>query len=199
MIHAIKGIVSESKKQAISVEMGPIVLDLYVPDESQFSCGHIEKVFTYLHWNQEQGPILYGFKNIVDRSVFELIISCSGIGPRIALAVLADIGATGFITAIQKEDERILSKVNGIGIKKAEQIIVQLRHKVNNLLEGGILSLDGDTSIDWHTMSEALKALNYSRGEINSAISYIRKNNDLQSATFDQLLRKALSFLSKQV
>ena len=66
-----------------------------------------------------------------------LVIGCSGIGPKIALAVLAHLGAQGFVEVVSCGDERALSKVNGIGPKKAEQIIVQLKHKVSKLISSG--------------------------------------------------------------
>ena len=59
---------------------------------------------TYLHWNQEQGPSIFGFASDIEREVFLLIISCSGIGPKIGLAVLAQIGSQSFIRAVQQED-----------------------------------------------------------------------------------------------
>ncbi len=125
------------------------------------------------------------------------MISCSGVGPRLGLAMLADLGAAQCIQAIHKGDDRILSKVSGIGTKKAEQIIVQLKHKMHDFLTAGVGVSDG-SSIDWHTISDALKALNYSRGEIAAAITFIRENDQNKTASFDQLLRQALSYLSKQ-
>lgn len=197
MIHAISGIVQARKKQAITLLVGPIAVDIAVADESVFVLNSSSTVITYLHWTQEQGPILYGFKELLDKTVFLLIIGCSGIGPRLGLALLAQLGAAQCIHAISKGDDRMLSKVSGIGTKKAEQIIVQLKHKIQDLLTNNdIISLE--SPIDWHTISDALRALNYSRGEITAAITYIRDKNQQETVSFDQLLRQALSFLSKQ-
>ncbi len=141
---------------------------------------------------------MYGFRQEIERAVFLLVISCSGIGPRIGLAVLADLGASSFIHAVHKGDPQMLTRVTGIGIKKAEQIIVQLKHKIQDLVTGEMISGENESLIDWHTVSDALHALHYSRGEIAEAISFVRSKNQQASPSFDQLLRQALSFLSKQ-
>lgn len=198
MIQALKGIVQAKKKQAILLGIGPVTLDIMIADASFFTLDTSYTILTYLHWTQEQGPFLYGFKEELDRAVFLLVIGCSGIGPRLGLAVLADLGASQFIHAIRTGDERMLSKINGIGAKKAEQIIVQLKHKIHDFLASDIAVKEDKSQIDWHTISDALHALNYSRGEISQAITFIRGKNHEGSASFDQLLRQALSFLSKQ-
>jgi Holliday junction DNA helicase RuvA len=199
MIHAITGRVQALKKQQIILELAPFALDIAVPDETFFKGESLVTVFTYLHWNQENGPTLFGFPTVIDRSVFLLIISCSGVGPRLGLSALADLGAAQCVQAIHKGDERMLSKVSGIGIKKAEQIIVQLKHKVQELIASDVLIATEGNLIDWHTISEALRALNYSRAEITQAIAYIReKNHQEKLSSFDQLLRQALTFLSQQ-
>lgn len=192
----LSGIVQTKKKQAVMLGIGPLVMELLVADESHFSDNQTLSLFTYLHWNQEHGPTLYGFKQELDRSIFLLVISCSGIGPRIGLAVLADLGAVGFIEAVRMNDDKMLSKVNGIGIKKAEKMIVHLRHKINEFEMNN--ATESKSSIDWHTISQALEALNYSRGEIANAIAFIRNQKPNDPSSFDQLLRQALSFLSKQ-
>lgn len=197
MIHAITGVIQAKKKQAVTLAVGPISLEIAVADESVFALNSSCTIINYLHWTQEQGPILYGFKEPVDRAVFLLIISCSGIGPRLGLALLAQLGAVQCIHAIHKGDDRMLSKVSGIGTKKAEQIIVQLKHKIQDLLINSNDIMPSESHIDWHTISDALRALNYSRGEITAAIAYLRDQQQ-ESPSFDQLLRQALSFLAKQ-
>ena len=89
---------------------------------------------TYMHWNQDNGPTLYGFNSILEKTVFLLIISCSGIGPKIGLAVLHHLEPATFVQAIIEENIKVLSSISGIGAKKAEQICVALKHKVAKLL-----------------------------------------------------------------
>ncbi len=198
MIYALTGLVQSSRKQAITLLADPIALDVVVPDETLFKVGQKQTVYLYLHWNQEQGPSLYGFQKELDKTVFLLIISCSGLGPRIGLAVLAGLGAQSFLEAVYAGNEKLLSKVNGIGAKKAEQMIVHLKHKVNKLLQSGVSFEGSGDHAHWNTVMEALSALSYSRTEITQAVNYVRNNTAGSGVEFDQIMRQALSFLSKQ-
>jgi holliday junction DNA helicase RuvA len=200
MLDYVVGIIKEVQDQEIILEVGMFGISLQVPKAQSFAKDVTTKVYSYLHWNAENGPSLFGFAAPMDRSIFKIIISCSGIGPKIALAILADLGAQGFLQAISSGDDQMLSKVNGIGKKKAEQIIVQLKHKVASLIESGTVDVSDIQDVaHYHDVSLALQSLNYSRQEIGRAMDYIKKNSKVDKATFDVLLRQALSYLSKQI
>ena len=200
MVDYFVGIVKEAQDQTIILDVGMIGISLQVPNVQGFEIGASSKVYSYLHWNAENGPSLFGFAKTLDRSIFQVIISCSGIGPKIGLAILADLGAQGFLQAISTGDDQMLSKVNGIGKKKAEQIIVSLKHKVATLIESGTVDVgDIRDASHFHDVSLALQSLNYSRPEIGRAMDYLKKSVKGELVTFDLLLRQALSYLSKQM
>ena len=197
MINQLTGIVKSVENHAIHLAVGPMGFALQVPNGMEFSIGKQALVHIYMHWNSESGPSFYGFKEVLDKQVFELVISCSGIGPKIGLAVLGDLGASGFVSAVQMDSAKTLSKVNGIGVKKAEQIVFQLRSKVEKLISSGV-QLGGNSAAleQWNTVLQALESLNYSRSEISHAMGQLKKDAP-QGATFDQLMRKALNLLAK--
>lgn len=200
MVDYVVGTIKEMRDQEIVVDVGPIGIALQVANAQNFVQDGPIKVYSHLHWNAENGPSFFGFALPLDRSVFRIIISCSGIGPKIALAILSDLGAQGFLQAITTENDQMLSKVNGIGKKKAEQIIVQLKHKIASLIESGKVDVsDIQETSHLHDVSLALQSLNYSRQEINKAMEYVKKNVKMDKVTFDILLRQALSYLSKQI
>jgi Holliday junction DNA helicase RuvA len=200
MIDYFIGIVKEAHEQEIILDIGTMGIALQVAQSHNFETNNPIKVYSYLHWNAENGPSMFGFAHAMERSVFKVIIGCSGIGPKIALAILADLGAQNFLHAISTEDDQALSKVNGIGKKKAEQIIVQLKHKVANLIETGAVDVSDIKDISYfNDVSLALQSLNYSRIEIGRAMEYVKKNVKSDNMTFDVLLRQALSYLSKQM
>lgn len=198
MISTFTGIVTHTDTQMVRLALGPVSVELMVPDGSVFQATKEYTLYVALTWNQENGPALYGFANELDKKIFLLITSCSGIGPRIALAALGELQAQGFLLAIQAGDDRALSKVSGIGAKKAEQLIIQLKNKVSQLLASGFEIQGGEQLMHWQTVTEALTALNYSRSEVNNALAYLRGQQAAGSRSFDQLMRQALSFLSKQ-
>jgi Holliday junction DNA helicase RuvA len=199
MVNYITGIVKVCEKQLITLDIGSMGLAIQVPNASAFTVQEHEKitVYTYVHWNPENGPALFGFLTELERTVFLLVIGCSGIGPKIALAVLDGMPPHQFLDAIQTGNEGALSKISGIGAKKAEQMIVQLKHKVAQLLKSGIDLGDQGSATQWNTISEVLSSLNYSPTEINRTIKYLNDNHVQEALSFDKMMRHALSFLSK--
>ena len=196
MIQSLTGTILSQKKKSIELSIGPIGVVCAVPDETLFPLGTQKTVHTHLHWNQEQGPTLYGFVSAMDRTIFLLVTSCNGVGPRLGLAVLADLGVQSFMQAVTTGDEKLLSQVSGIGAKKAEQMIVQLKHKVQQMIDAGFV-LSGDQTA-FQTVTEALRALNYSRSEVTNAVEFVRSKTTDSSRSFDQLMRHALAYLSRQ-
>jgi Holliday junction DNA helicase RuvA len=198
MISQLTGTIHLIDKQKITVFAGPFGFDLSVPNAGAFPPHEAATIFVHMHWNQENGPAFFGFATELDRTVFNVLTDCSGIGPKIGLAVLADLGADGFLHAIEMGDERMLSKVNGIGAKKAEHIIFQLKGKVANLLKSGI-KIEGAKQIEHlHTVAEALESLNYSRPEITRTMNHLKESlAGSPEVPFDVLMRQALAHLSK--
>ncbi|KKP25741.1 MAG: Holliday junction ATP-dependent DNA helicase RuvA [candidate division TM6 bacterium GW2011_GWF2_30_66] len=199
MLDYVKGSIRSINGDYVVVDIGNIGLKLGVASAEQFKVGQVIEFYSYMHWNQENGPSLFGFASELEKEVFLLVISCSGVGPKLGLAVLKDLGVGLFLDAIAQENEKILSKVSGIGGKKAEQIIVNLKHKVAKLLESGTIieQLGGSGEMSkLHEVSDVLKSLNYSRPEISAAMNYLGKNCAGPDCSFDQLIRQALSFLA---
>lgn len=199
MIDFVSGQVVAINDDSIIINIGNIGLKVGVALSESFKVDQSVKLYSYMHWNQENGPSLYGFISNLEKEVFLLVISCSGVGPKLGLAVLKDLGVGLFLDAISKEDDRILSKVSGIGSKKAEQIIVNLKHKVAKLLDSTLVSQElGDTVAvsKLHEVSDVLKSLNYSKPEISAAVNHLGKNFAGQDVSFDQMIRQALSFLA---
>lgn len=197
MINFLQGSLAAYKDQSATIMVAGVGFQVFML-ESSFSVGQQIAVHVHLQWHQENGPVLYGFQTELEKTIFLLIISCSGIGPKIALAILSTLKPATFLKVIQTSDEKTLSSVNGIGAKKAEQMIVQLRHKVAKLIESGVV-IDNDAEFnDLKNISDVLTSLSYSRAEISQALQFVKESVE-PNAPFDQLMRKALSYLSKRV
>jgi len=82
---------------------------------------------------REDGWALYGFDRVGERAVFQRLLTASGIGPRIALAVLSTLGPERAVRSIQSRDIAALATVNGIGRKKAEKLVVELGDRFEQL------------------------------------------------------------------
>lgn len=198
MIGILKGKVFAINKQSILLMADSIGFDIATPHPHNVQVGQEVVFHTHLQWSADQGPSLYGFTSVAEKTVFLVVTSCSGIGPKIGLAVLADLGVQGFLEAIHTGNDKLLSKVNGIGPKKAEQMIVQLKHKINQLDDVGVKAEEHSAGAQISMVSQALESLHYSRAEISRAMHHIKSSLGSTQPTFDVLMRQALSFLSKQ-
>ena len=201
MFSSMTGAVTGLHQGMIILNVNGVGFQLFVPLSDIFQANQQVSLSVYMHWNAENGPSLFGFSSELEKETFLLIISCSGIGPKMALALLNQLSPSLFIKAIQEGDQKALSSVSGIGPKKAEQIIVQLRHKVEKLLDKGMVFEDGADNLrleEWKNVTQVLQSLNYSKTEIETALAYVRKENQA-NGNFDFLIRQALSFLSKRV
>ena len=198
MISLLKGVIENIGSKSITLMVSGLGLEVFVPFPSQFEKGKEATIFITLNWNQDHGPSLYGFATQTEKKLFELVVSCSGIGPKIALSVLRDLTPDQCIEAIEKEDASIFNKVSGIGKKKAEHMIVVLKHKMSPELEVVADSEISSFTKSWKDVSSALSSLNYMSSEIQAARAYVQKQN-LERDSFDVLMRCALSFLSKKV
>lgn len=198
MISHINGTVKSVNGNQVCVDVGPLTLELQMPHGATVQVGSQATAHVYMHWNQEQGPSLYGFASDLDKTVFLMIISCSGIGPKLGVAVLSAMSAKDFLGAIQTGNDKAFSAISGIGAKKAEQLVMQLRDKVAKLIKSGVELDEAGQAGHWHTVSQALASLNYTRAEIAHTMKYLSQTYSGTPLTFDQLMRHALSYLAKK-
>lgn len=201
MIDLINGLITACEPHRIVILVNNALgFGVNVPNENRFALNQSVSLLIHFHWNADNGPTLYGFETLEERQVFQLIISCSGIGPKIGLAALHHLSASTILSAIATNDVKILSSVSGIGTKKAENIIVQLKDKAEKLLlENPSLTQDNCAARDVTEVTQVLISLNYSRQEIGAALDYVKGQPDYKNLAFDGFLRKALSFLSKRL
>lgn len=201
MIGLIKGVVKKVNDQSLVLELNNIGLgfELQVPNASVFISEKTIQLYTYMHWNSEQGPSLYGFPSEAEKAIFTILIDCSGIGPKMAISILSQISPSELIRIANEQDAKALSTLNGIGTKKAEQIIVQLKHKIEKIIDLGLAGEDSGIAKHFKNITDVLNSLNYSRPEITLALDRLRTDCSGSEYSFDQALRKALSFLSKKM
>lgn len=199
MIDQIKGTVYTAHEKTVGIMVGGFCLQIATPRGSDWIVGEEVALHTYLHWNAEQGPSLFGFASAFERTVFLLIIECPKIGPSISLNLLHQIRPNQFLEIITTQNEKALGNVNGIGPKKAEQIIVALKHKISKLMNNGGLDQPGEEQesfIHWQQASEVLYSLNYSKQEVTKVLQTLTKKYTGQQVGLDQLIRAALAQLS---
>jgi holliday junction DNA helicase RuvA len=197
MIATISGMITLLDQQHIVIEQSGIGFEVFVATPTAYTLQQQATLQIYMHWNQENGPTLYGFSNQIEKTVFLLIISCSGIGPKIGLAVLHHLDPATFLQAILEENIKVLSSISGIGAKKAEQICVALKHKVAKLLKDQPdLTSSSTTLSNWKDLTDTLTSLGYSSSEIKAATNFLKESNVDATTPLSTILRKTLAFLA---
>ena len=133
MISFLRGTVAEKVPTQVTVEVQGVGYDVLIPISSFDALpaiGAEVRLLTHLVV-REDAHTLYGFMSGAERDLFRLLINTvSGIGPKIALSVLSGMNPTAFRGAVAAGDAKALSRLNGVGKKTAERIIVELRDKV---------------------------------------------------------------------
>lgn len=161
------------------------------------STGNQVKVFTYLHV-REDALILFGFVTEAEREMFKLLISVSGIGPKIAQGVLSGMNADELKTSIQTGNIAALTSVQGIGRKTAERLVVELRDKLG---KGEIEIFDRTfTTSQLKTRDDALNALlslGYNRSIAEQALRQVFKEFPGKDLSVEELIKQTLRHTSK--
>lgn len=210
MINFLKGTVLSQKtasagNDTLVLQVGGFGLQICVPESVIVATGSEFELHTYMHWNQENGPSLFGFTESAQREFFCLLISVSGIGPRMALALISAFPVATLIDALISGNISLLSSVSGIGRKKAETLVLHLKEKAEKFVmpatggvTGGVSGSNTGFATHIKDLSDALTSLGYSRQEIVGAVDQLRAIDGASSYAFDQLLRKSLQILAKK-
>lgn len=199
MIAYVKGILAQIQDESIIIDVNGIGYELLCANPFSFQTyvNNEIKVHTY-HCVREDAQILYGFKNEDEKFLFIKLISVSGIGPKGALSILGSVDIQGFVSAIEREDDKFLTSFSGVGKKTARQIILDLKGKLNFSFSIVPDSEDSEKDkLDYKVIDEAqeaLKSLGYTDKEIKSVIPELKKQTNLN---IDEAVRKALALLMK--
>ena len=131
MFSYINGEITEKECDKVVVDVGGVGFELFCSDVtlSQCAVGECRRLYVYLKV-KEDGMCLYGFSTLQEKAMFIRLISVSGVGCKMAAAVLSGMEAGALAQAIFNGDAKQLTKIKGLGKKTAERIILELREKV---------------------------------------------------------------------
>ncbi|ANZ58334.1 Holliday junction DNA helicase RuvA [Fructilactobacillus lindneri] len=161
MFEYLKGKITSITPKYIVVETNQIGYLVYVANPYHFETDRDEVKTVYIHQNVSDTDIsLYGFATLEDKYLFEQLLNVSGIGAKSALAIMAGNDNSGLINAIRTENVSFLTKFPGIGKKTAQQIILDLKDKINKTMGNSLLeSKEIKTETDNDKIIDALSAL----------------------------------------
>jgi holliday junction DNA helicase RuvA len=195
MIDYLKGCLISAVPGKAIVDVGGVGLALEMPpaaDDLSPRIGEEILIYTRLLVKDDE-LILYGFRAAEERKLFNLVLSVSGFGPRLALSLLSIFTVSQLYVAVLEENIAQLCRAPGVGKKAAQRLILELKEKLPKVisaeeLAGGPLVSSGSSMID--DITEALCALGYSPGEAAVAVSRVVEEN--KDASREELLKLAL-------
>ena len=196
MIGRLRGVLTEKQPPWLLLDVGGVGYEVEAPMSTFFvlpATGTEVSLFTHLVV-REDAQLLYGFWAQTERRLFRELIRISGVGPRVALAILSGMDAAEFARCLQNEDSTALTRIPGIGKKTAERLLVEMRDRLKdwNLTPA---SLDGSgpaaaAQADSSTAdaASALVALGYKPAEVDRLI----KKHATPDMSTEQLIRAVL-------
>jgi Holliday junction DNA helicase RuvA len=202
VIFALEGkIVSKSPVEVV-VDVGGIHYLVNIPVTVYEKLGEVGanvKLYTYLIVREEE-IYLYGFSSVEERDFFKLLISVSGIGPKMAQAIMSGMSVDELKNSIIRSDVSSLVSIPGVGKKTAERVIVELRDKIAKIEFAG-KPLEFISSDQVEVRNEALLALislGFSRQSAEKAIRAVLKENEKMEFTVEELVKQALRHITSR-
>lgn len=199
MIALLQGRIEEIDKNAFVLMVGGVGYRVYVSETTQSQCQVGEEKLLYIYTHVREDALqLFGFITRQEQELFETMLNVSGIGPRLAMAVLSHLSPDVVVRAILSSDIRQLTKVPGIGKKTAERIILELKDRlkdwqaqVADTVEIQPIHPASDGAVG--DAIDALMGLGYTADEAESAVAAAFAEQP--EANAETLLRRSLRLL----
>jgi Holliday junction DNA helicase RuvA len=175
MIERIGGHIVKSDKDSVVIMVGGVGLRVRVP-RSVFEIAPLgAEVILYTHLIVREDEIsLYGFSSEDERAIFEVLITVSGVGAKIALAILSTLSADQLRLAVRRAEPDLLTRVPGIGKKTAEKIIFELKDKIG-IAADALSELAAINDVDTDVIA-ALTSMGFSIVEAQSALQRLPRD-----------------------
>ncbi|MBQ8610837.1 MAG: Holliday junction branch migration protein RuvA [Oscillospiraceae bacterium] len=199
MIYSLTGMLAEKSVDSVVLDVQGVGFYVAMPSTAVGALPAVGKICTvYTHLNiKEDAMDLYGFTDKTMRSLFRMLLGVSGVGPKVALAVLSYLNPTQILVAISAGDHKAFTKCPGIGPKLAQRMVLELKDKVGKggeLTEIGELPTAAAAAPESSAMQKAIQALvglGYSQSEAAAAVS-----KQPQDTSLEEMIRLSLKALA---
>jgi len=196
MIGQLRGNLVSSRSDALIIDVQGVGYEVSVPASTTNKLpvvGAPLELKIYTHVREDQ-LTLYGFLSDAEKEIFQLLLSISGVGPKVALTVVSEISPNELVQTVLTGNFQRFKSIPGIGKKTAERLVLELREKVKKLsttLVATDTPMKSDALMD---LTSALSNLGYKQNEIDRAVSHMKTDAN-PNAKFEELLRKSLQYL----
>ncbi|MGB1042048.1 MAG: Holliday junction branch migration protein RuvA [Tenacibaculum sp.] len=193
MITQIRGRLVEKNPTYAVVDCNGVGYLMHISLNTYSSLPDNENVLLYTHLSvREDAHTLYGFSNKIEREVFRLLTSVSGVGPSTARTMLSSMTSEEIQQAIASENVKLIQSVKGIGAKTAQRVIVDLKDKILKTFDLDEVSVVQNNTNKEEALS-ALEVLGFARKQADKVIANILK--ETPDASVEKLIKQALKNL----
>jgi Holliday junction DNA helicase RuvA len=199
VIAHLNGTLLEKHVQRLIVDVGGVGYDVSVPLSTFYTVGDPgSRVALRIHTHVREDALqLFGFATALELTLFERLIAVSGIGPKVALAVLSGIEPADLVRAIRAADVGRLTRIPGVGKKTSERLVVELKDRLPQVPVSepdAAAPAPGDAAVRDDLLS-ALGNLGYQRAGIEKTVDKVLRTSE--SRAFEELLRAILREIAK--
>ncbi len=201
MIAHLEGLLFKKSTQSAIINTGGVGYEVFIP-LSTFYClpEKDEKTRLYIFTHvREDALLLFGFNTLLEKEIFLMLISVSGIGPKLAINILSGIGPKELLEAIASGDALLLQAIPGVGKKTSERIALELKDRANKICSReSYLPADDHEFKDNRMLDDALSALQNLGYPKKIAERAIKKafSNAKEGITLEDLIRAALKAMA---
>ena len=199
MIASLSGILKFKSPTEVLIDVNGVGYSVSIPLSTYEKLGPLNShttLVTYLHV-REDALQLFGFASEAERHLFKLLISISGIGPKIAQGILSGISTSGLRQHILRGNSTALTAIPNVGKKTAERLILELRDKIGK--EEPASALPANLRESAHSESLlALTSLGYNRQAAEKALHSAMQELDGASVNVEELIKRALRHVSSK-
>jgi len=195
MIGSLRGRIASKTPPQLTVDVGGLGYELEAPMSTFFhlpAVGEEVQLLTHLVV-REDAHVLYAFGTEEERRLFRSLIKVSGVGPKIALALLSGISVTAFAECVQREDTAALTRIPGVGRKTAERLIVEMRDRLAAPPQGSAAAVATSTSAESEAYG-ALVDLGYRPAEATRLLKAVGPGTH----STEELIRRALQGAARE-
>ena len=199
MIALLTGLIAHKSPDHIVLDVKGVGYRVHIPFSTYYELPEAGGSATlHIHTAvREDAILLYGFRTLLEKSFFQLLIGVSGVGPKLARDILSNIQPSQLAQALVQSDAHKLSTIPGIGKKTAERLILELKDKAGKLDIGTLPTTDRINSADDNVTEDVISALlnlGYKEPVVRKTVS----NLDAESGVgVEELLKRALKMLMK--
>lgn len=193
MIGFLNGKIRYKDEQTVIIEAGGVGYEVFMGENGPEVSDNVVSLWIYTYVREDQ-ITLYGFRDLMLKKLFLLLVTVNGVGPKLAMAILTQLQPKELLDAMTYGNVKALCKVSGVGRKVADRLILELKDKLGQLFDLYHPSDGGgkEAYSVWQDLSAALSGLGFPETKIRNVIKLARENHSGQAADINVLLKFAL-------